>query len=435
MKHHKDKLHPESMMMSHGYKPALSEGAIKCPIFQTSTFVFRTAEEGKAHFELAYGLREAKPGEEQGLIYSRLNNPDLEILEDRLSLWDGAEACAVFDSGMSAITTTFFQFLRPGDLLVHSNPLYGGTMHLISEVLTQFGIEFLAFDAEMGESELIQWIQQSGKSSRLAMIYVETPGNPTNCLTDIQAMRRVADRFSHSGKKVLVAVDNTYLGPVFQHPIKHGADLVLYSATKYIGGHSDLIAGACLGSADLIHRIKTLRTFFGTMAGPWTSWLLLRSLETLKVRTEQQVENAWLIARHLLKHPKVDCVHYLGLLSEADGLRYDIYKRQCLSPGAMVAFEIKGGEKEAFSFLNHLTLIKLAVSLGSTESLAQHPATMTHAGVPEPEKISLGITPNLIRLSIGIEHVDDLIRDINQALDFVPKPNKKAVSKKKSLQA
>jgi methionine-gamma-lyase len=424
----KDKLHPESLMMSHGYKPALSEGAIKCPIFQTSTFVFRTAEEGKAHFELAYGLREPKPGEEQGLIYSRLNNPDLEILEDRLALWDGAAACAVFDSGMSAITTTFFQFLRPGDLLVHSNPLYGGTMHLISEVLTQFGIHFLAFDAELGEPELIKLIEQSGKASRLAMIYVETPGNPTNCLTDIASMRRVADYFSSSARSVLVAVDNTYLGPVFQHPLKHGADLVLYSATKYIGGHSDLIAGACLGSADLIHSIKTLRTFFGTMAGPWTSWLLLRSLETLKVRMEQQVENAWLIARHLSRHPKVETVHYLGLLSDADGPRYEIYKRQCLAPGAMVAFELKGGEKEAFAFLNHLMLIKLAVSLGSTESLAQHPATMTHAGVPEHEKEALRITPNLIRLSIGIEHVDDLIRDIEQALEAVPLATDKSAS-------
>lgn len=433
MKKKHGKLHPESMMMSHGYKAALSEGAIKCPIFQTSTFVFRTAEEGKAHFELAYGLRTPKPGEEQGLIYSRLNNPDLEILEDRLALWDRAEACAVFDSGMSAITTTFFQFLRPGDLLVHSNPLYGGTMHLISEVLTQFGIEFLAFDAELEEATLIEKIEQSGKGSRLAMIYVETPGNPTNCLTDIQMMRRVADRFSNTSRKVLVAIDNTYLGPVFQHPIQFGADLVLYSATKYIGGHSDLIAGACLGSADLIHQVKNLRTFFGTMAGPWTSWLLLRSLETLKVRMEQQVENAWIIARHLLQHPKVERVHYLGLLSEKDGSRYEVYKRQCLSPGAMVAFEVKGGEKEAFAFLNHLSLIKLAVSLGSTESLAQHPSTMTHAGVPAHEKEALHITPNLIRLSIGIEHVDDLIRDIDYALETVPRTRKKAALPKQPI--
>ncbi len=425
MKKHDGKLRPESRMMSYGYKAALSEGAIKCPIFQTSTFVFRTAEEGKAHFELAYGLRQPNPGEEQGLIYSRLNNPDLEILEDRLCLWDEAEACAVFDSGMSAIATTFFEFLRPGDLLLHSNPLYGGTMHLISEVLTQFGIEVLGFDAEMEEEALIRLVEDSGKQRQVAMIYLETPGNPTNCITDIAAMRRVADRFSTRDKKVLVAVDNTYLGPLFQHPLQFGADLVLYSATKYIGGHSDLIAGACLGSAALIHRVKTLRTFFGSMAGPWTAWLLLRSLETLKIRMEQQTENAWIIARYLAQHPKVERVHYLGLLTEADGRQYEVFKRQCLSPGAMVAFEVKGGEKEAFAFLNNLHIMKLAVSLGSTESLAQHPATMTHAGVPPHEREAMHITPNLVRLSIGVENADDLIWDIEQALEAVPAPARK----------
>ncbi len=420
MKKRESKLRPESRMMSYGYKAALSEGAIKCPIFQTSTFVFRTAEEGKAHFELAYGLREPNPGEEQGLIYSRLNNPDLEILEDRLCLWDEAEACAVFDSGMSAIATTLFEFLRPGDVLLYSNPLYGGTMHLISEVLTQFGIEAMSFNAEMEEADLVRLVERSGKQHRIAMIYIETPGNPTNCLTDITSMRRIADLFSTPEKRILVAVDNTYLGPVFQHPLRWGADLVLYSATKYIGGHSDLIAGACLGSRALIHRVKTLRTFFGTMAGPWTAWLLLRSLETLKLRMEQQTENAWVVARYLAQHPKVKQVHYLGLLTEADGRQYEIFKRQCMSPGAMVAFEVKGGEKEAFAFLNQLHILKLAVSLGSTESLAQHPATMTHAGVPLHEREALGITPNLVRLSIGVENVDDLIWDMEQALDAVP---------------
>lgn len=419
-------------MMSYGYKAALSEGAIKCPIFQTSTFVFRTAEEGKAHFELAYGLRPPKPGEEQGLIYSRLNNPDLEILEDRLTLWDEAEACAVFDSGMSAIATTLFEFLRPGDLLLYSNPLYGGTMHLISEVLVRFGIQVMGFDAEMEEEAVAALLENSGHANQLAMIYIETPGNPTNSLTDIAAMRRLADRFSAPDKRVLVAVDNTYLGPVFQHPLKHGADLVLYSATKYIGGHSDVIAGACLGNAELIHRVKTLRTFMGTMAGPWTAWLLLRSLETLKIRMEQQTENAWVIARYLVQHPKVRRTYYLGLLDESDGRVYEVYKRQCLSPGAMVAFELHGGEPEAFTFLNHLQIVKLAVSLGSTESLAQHPATMTHAGIPADERLAMGITPGLIRLSVGVEHVDDLLWDIGQALEAVPGLARRAQSGLKS---
>jgi methionine-gamma-lyase len=425
MKKTKDHLRPESRMMSYGYKPALSEGAVKCPIFQTSTFVFRTAEEGKAHFELAYGLRQPKPGEEQGLIYSRLNNPDLEILEGRLTLWDKAEACAVFDSGMSAIATTLLEFLRPGDLLLHSTPLYGGTMHLISEILSRLGIRSLGFDAEMEEAAIVRLVEDSGMADRLGMIYIETPGNPTNSITDIEAMRHVADRFSTPEKRVLVAVDNTYLGPVFQHPLAFGADLVLYSATKYIGGHSDLIAGACLGAAELIRRVKTLRTFLGTMAGPWTSWLLLRSLETLKLRMEQQTENAWVVARYLQQHPKVKSIHYLGLLSEADGRSYEIYNKQCLSPGAMVAFEVYGGEKEAFAFLNQLQIMKLAVSLGSTESLAQHPATMTHAGVPPHERETMHITSGLIRLSIGVENVDDLIWDIEQALEAVRLPRKK----------
>lgn len=411
--------------MSYGYKPALSEGAVKCPIFQTSTFVFRTAEEGKAHFELAYGLRQPKPGEEQGLIYSRLNNPDLEILEGRLTLWDKAEACAVFDSGMSAIATTLLEFLSPSDLLLHSTPLYGGTMHLISEILSRFGIRSLGFDAEMEEAAIVRLVEDSGMADRLGMIYIETPGNPTNSITDIDVMRHVADRFSTPEKRVLVAVDNTYLGPVFQHPLAFGADLVLYSATKYIGGHSDLIAGACLGAADLIRRVKTLRTFLGTMAGPWTSWLLLRSLETLKLRMEQQTENAWVVARYLQQHPKVKSIHYLGLLTEADGRSYEIYNKQCLSPGAMVAFEVYGGEKEAFVFLNQLQIMKLAVSLGSTESLAQHPATMTHAGVPQHEREAMHISSGLIRLSIGVENVDDLIWDIEQALEAVKLPRKR----------
>lgn len=410
-------LRPESRMMSYAYKAALSEGAIKCPIFQTSTFVFRSAEEGKAHFELAYGLREPGPGEEQGLIYSRLNNPDLEILEERLCLWDGAEACAVFDSGMAAIATTLFELLRPGDFLLHSNPLYGGTMHLISSVMTHFGIVSAGFETD-DEQTLIEQIRASGNGDRLAVIYLETPANPTNRLLDIAAIRRVADLFSTEERRVLVVVDNTYLGPVFQHPIAFGADLVIYSATKYIGGHSDLIAGACLGTAALINRIKGLRTFLGTMASPWTSWLLMRSLETLKIRMEHQTETAWMIARHLSRHDKVSHVYYPGLLTEADGRQYEIYRRQCLSPGAMLAFEVKGGEKEAFQFLNRLSIIKLAVSLGSTESLAEHPATMTHAGVSAAEREALGIGAGLIRLSIGVEDVNDLIWDIDHALSY-----------------
>jgi methionine-gamma-lyase len=220
----------------------------------------------------------------------------------------------------------------------------------------------------------------------------------------------------------MVAVDNTYMGPLWQHPLRHGADLVLYSATKYIGGHSDVIAGACLGSTEAIVRIKTLRTFLGNMIAPHTGWLLLRSLETLKLRMEKQAENAQVVAQCLAAHPKIAKVYYLGLLTPADGEAYETYRRQCSSPGAMVSFEVQCGEAEAFAFLNHLKLVKLAVSLGSTESLAQHPATMTHAGVDPEEKLAFGITPALVRLSVGVENAADLCWDLEQALEKVPTP-------------
>ena len=411
------KYSPESLMMSYGYKPELSEGAIKSPIFQTSTFVFRNAEAGKAFFEVAYGHRAKAAGEEMGLIYSRINNPDLEILEDRLTLWDKAEKCAVFESGMSAITTVLLEFLKPGDLLLTSTPLYGGSDHFIKKVLPKFGIDHVQFKVGATTEDIIALVNSTGKADKLALIHIETPANPTNDLVDIEGAKRVADHFATGDKKILLAVDNTYMGPVWQHPLKHGADLVIYSATKYIGGHSDVIAGAVLGSAELIGRIKVLRTFLGNMAGPWTGWLLMRSLETLKVRMDQQARNAEQVAAFLNNHPKVEKVYYLGNLTEKDGLQYEIRQRQCLTNGGMISFDVKGGEAEAFKFLNALKLIKLAVSLGSTESLAEHPATMTHVDVDPEHRKELRITGKMVRLSIGVENYNDIIDDINQALE------------------
>lgn len=419
------KLRPESLMMSYGYHPEWSEGAIKSPIFQTSTFAFPSAEQGKAFFEVAYGLREQRPKEKSGLIYSRINNPDLEILEDRLTLWDDAEDCAVFESGMGAITTCFLEFLKPGDLVLASAPLYGGTDHFLTAFLPKIGIETAEFNPREDAADIAKRLDASGKGAKLAMIFIETPANPTNALIDIAACRALADRYSGDGKRVLIAVDNTYMGPLWQHPLKHGADLVLYSATKYIGGHSDVIAGACLGSMELIHRVKVLRTFLGNMAGPMTGWLLMRSLETLKVRMERQAANAQEVAAWLTRHPKVGKVYYLGLLTAEDGQQYRIFKKQHNSPGAMMSFDIKGtgdnaaDEAAAFRFLNRLKLIKLAVSLGSTESLAEHPATMTHIGVEERHRIEMNITPKLVRLSVGVEDPQDLIWDIEQALEGV----------------
>jgi methionine-gamma-lyase len=411
-------MRPESLMMSYGYDPSLSEGAVKCPIFQTSTFVFKSAEEGKAFFEVAYGIREKGEHEELGLIYSRLNNPDLEILENRLCLWDDAEDCAVFESGMSAITTAMMEFLAPGDLLLYSRPVYGGTDHFINHFLKKLNIDSVGFMADDDFDTIVKRLEETGKADKLKMIHIETPANPTNALIDIRLCERIKNHFSTADSQVILSVDNTYMGPLWQHPLKHGADLVLYSATKYIGGHSDVIAGACLGSKALIARIKGLRTFFGNMAGPWTGWLLMRSLETLKVRMEEQAKNAREVAQFLQQHPKVSRVYYLGFIPE-QGTENEkrIYKEQYSSSGAMISFDIVGGEKEAFRFLNSLKLIKLAVSLGSTESLAEHPATMTHTDVPTDIKDAMNITSSLVRVSVGVEYYGDIISDISQALD------------------
>jgi len=410
---------PESQMMSFGYKPELSEGAIKCPIFQTSTFAFKKAEDGKAFFEVAYGKREKTDEEELGLIYSRLNNPNLQITEDRLCLWDKAEDAAIFESGMGAISSMLMEFLNPGDVLLHSVPVYGGTDHFINHVLPKWGIQAIGVNPYQDKEEVMKEVEASGLQDKIRFIYLETPANPTNALVDIGMFREIADSLENEEEPIYIGVDNTYMGPVWQHPLQLGADLVIYSATKYIGGHSDLVAGACLGSAELIKRVKGFRTFMGNMAGPHTGWLLMRSLETLKVRMEKQAANAQEVAQFLNSHPKVEKVYYLGNLKPEDGRQYEIFKKQCTSNGAMLAFDIKGGEKEAFKFLNSTKLIKLAVSLGSTESLAEHPATMTHSDVAEELRNKINITPSLVRISVGVEDAKDLIWDIGQALEEV----------------
>jgi methionine-gamma-lyase len=411
----KRNMHPESLMMSHGYNPELSEGALKPPMFLTSTFAFQTAEEGKSFFEVAYGLREKKDQEDLGLIYSRINNPNLQILEERLCLWDRAEDCAMFESGMSAISTVFLEILKPGDLLIYSMPSYGGTSHFIENYLRQTGVQSIAVRASDTYEQVIDALNCSGLADNLKLIYLETPSNPTNELFDIKMYREIADNFSKKDEAVSLAVDNTYMGPLWSNPIDHGADLVLYSATKFIGGHSDVIAGAVLGNTELLKRMKVMRTFLGNMASPHTCWLLLRSLETLKVRMERQAENAKKIADVLKGDSQVEKVCFLGHL-ESGSRAQKIHAQQYTSAGTMISFELQGGEKEAFQFLNNLNLIKLAVSLGSTESLAQLPAAMTHIGMSSEARAELGISDKLIRLSVGIENVDDLLTDIRNAI-------------------
>ena len=403
---------PESLMMGYGYRPEWSEGALKSPIFQTSTFTFTSAAEGKRFFAISYGLVEPEEGESAGLIYSRLNNPDLEILEHRLTLWDGADQSLVFASGMAAITTTLLTFLDPGTVLVHTAPLYGGTDHFINHVLPRFRIETVEWHHGMTVDDVAAEVGDR----TLAAVLMETPANPTNELFSISVAKELADRYRTEDNPIPVMVDNTFLGPMFQHPLKHGADIVLYSATKYIGGHSDLIAGAALGSHELMERVTETRTILGTMATPLTGWLMMRSLETLALRMARQMENAKKVAAFLVNHPKVAKVSYLGLLEPGDE-GYDVYMEQCDGPGAMISIWVDGGEIEAFRFLDSLQLAHLAVSLGSTETLVQHPASMTHAGVDVADRARLDVTDSLVRLSVGVEDPDDIIADLANALE------------------
>lgn len=408
-------LHPETLMMGYGYDPLLSEGALKCPIFHTSTFVFESAEAGKDYFALAYGLREKRPAEESGLIYSRLNNPDLQVLEERLCIWDQAESALVFSSGMSSISTTLLSFLRPGDTVLHSSPIYGGTDFLLHNILPEFGIRRVGFHAG-DEVSLAGGFKEATGTGRLRVIYLETPANPTNALVDIAECAALARRVSDDpAERPLVIVDNTFLGPLWQQPLAQGADLVIYSLTKYMGGHSDLIAGACLGPEALIAPVRGIRTIMGTMADPMTGWLVMRSLETLKLRMTSSMKNARYVAEFLKDHPKVKKVHYLGFLDD-DSPASEVYRRQCRAPGSTFSFEVHGGEAEAFRLLNALEVVKLAVSLGGTETLAEHPASMTHADVSPEEKASLGVWDSLVRISVGIEHPGDVIADLEQAL-------------------
>ena len=349
---------------------------------------------------------------------SRINNPNLEIAEDRLKLWDNAEACALFQSGMAAITTTILELTRPNTLILHSSPLYGGTDHFIEHVLPKYNIKSMYFNSFDSLEDIIKEKEDKHPDIDVSLVYIESPANPTNSIVDISKSKKLANHFSNKENKVFVAIDNTFMGPVFSQPIDHGADIVLYSATKYIGGHSDLVAGAASGSSEIINRIKGMRVFMGNMASPFTCWLITRSLETLKIRMEKSAENARKIAEMLNTHPKIEKVHYLSLIDKSSK-EYKVYKKQYSSSGGMISIDIKGGEKEAFTFLDNLKLIKLAVSLGGTESLACHPFSMTHADVSIDTKNKIGMTESLVRISIGIEDSDDLIEDINNSLSKV----------------
>lgn len=414
------KLAPETQMMGYGYDPMLSEGALKPPAFMTSTFVFKSAQHGKDFFEIAYGKRQQEEDEEVGLIYSRINNPNLEVLEDRLTLWEETEKALSFSSGMAAISTSLLAYLRPGDVIVHSAPLYGGTEYFIRNILPEFGIKSVSFSTWTAENTLETAMEEASRLGRVSVIFTETPGNPTNCLVDLKDCVKAADQIAdkQNGHRPMVMVDNTFLGPLWQKPHSFGVDIVLYSLTKYVGGHSDLVAGAATGSKDALGSIQGFRTILGTMCDAHTAWLLMRSMETLKLRMTASAENARIVAEYLRNHPAVSDVGYLGFLSTDDPI-YPVYEAQCLSPGSTFAFEIDGGEADAFKVLDSLKLIKLAVSLGGTETLMEHPYSMTHSDVSDSVKGALGITPSTLRISVGVEDPQDLIADLNQALSAI----------------
>ena len=412
------KLSAATLMMGYGYDPALSEGSLKAPIFLTSTFVFETAAHGKRFFEGITGKRPGG-GTAEGLVYSRFNGPNQEILEDRLRIWENAESALTFSSGMTAIATLLLAFVRPGDVVVHSGPLYAATETIINKILSQFGVLYVDFPAEATREELDEVMARAKAKGRVAMIYLESPANPTNVLVDVEAVAAArAAAFAGDAELPPIAIDNTFLGPLWAKPLDQGADISVYSLTKYAGGHSDLVAGGLVGKRSLLDKVRMMRNVMGGICDPNTAWMLLRSLETLELRMDRAGENAAKVCEYLRGHPKVETVGYLGFL-EPGSRQADIYNRHCTGAGSTFSLYLQGGEREAFAFLDALQIAHLAVSLGGTETLASAPAAMTHLSVPDERKQALGITDNLVRISIGVENADDLIADFTNALDAI----------------
>ncbi|TXL73573.1 cystathionine gamma-synthase family protein [Vineibacter terrae] len=410
------RLRPETLMLSYGYDPALSEGSVKPPVFLTSTFVFRSAEEGRDFFDYVAGRKEPPTRGSAGLVYSRFNHPNSEIVEDRLAIYEGGESALVFSSGMSAIATTILAYARPGDAILHSQPLYGGTETLLARTFAPFGIAAEGFADGINATEIALATDRAMARGRVSVIMVETPSNPLNTLVDFALIRDAAARIEAAqGRRPVIVCDNTLLGPLFQKPLAHGVDISLYSLTKYVGGHSDLIAGAAIGSTERLRPVRLLRGAIGTQLDPHSCWMLGRSLETLSLRMTRATQSAEAIAAFLRNHPGVQAVHVLSEL-ERDSVVRRVYEAQCTGAGSTFSIDIVGGQPEAFRFLNALRIFKLAVSLGGTESLASHPATTTHSGVPADVRSRSGVKDSTIRLSIGIEDPDDLIADLTQAL-------------------
>lgn len=415
---HAAKWHPETLAVRAGYDPADGLNAAKPPIFMTSTFAYASARQAKDIHEAYFdgtGPEAGRPAH----IYSRLGHPNLDMLEARLAALDGAEGAAVFNSGMAAHTAIALAHLRPGDSVVFGRPIYGGTNGLYTQLMPAFGVTEVAFTDGCDPANVEAVVDRAVAAGPLRLIVAETPANPTAAIIDLTMMVRIADAVGErTGTRPTVVVDNTLLGPLMQRPIEHGVDLCLTSLTKYCGGHSDLLAGGVSGAERLVAPLRLLRTTLGSHCDPFTSWLVLRSMESVAVRVERAMASARTMAEFLRDHAKVANITYLGFLAEGTRER-GVYDRQCKAAGSTFSFDLVGGEAEAFRFLDALKLLRFAVSLGGSETLITHPATTTHYAISAEERALGGISDATLRLSVGIEHPDDLIADLRQALDAI----------------
>lgn len=409
------KLHPSTQMTNYGYDPSLSEGSVKPPIYLTSTFVFESAEQGADFFDVVAGRKPPPEGMGAGgLVYSRFNNPNSEIVEDRLAFCDGAEAGLVTASGMAAISAVALTYLRPGDTLVHYSPLYGGTATLFEDVMAQWQVNSVSFTDGLREAGLREALEQGAKAGPVRMIYLETPANPTNAMIDLAMIRRVVDDWTGDGKRPVIVCDNTMLGPVFQKPLEHGVDICVYSLTKYVGGHSDLVAGGITGSKEMLRPVRLTRSTYGLQLDPHSAWMIGRSLETLSLRMERAEQSARKVAEWLAGNDMIPC-RLMHPLHDPDPAAQEVFARQCTGAGSTFSFVVADDRALAFRILNGLRIFKLAVSLGGSESLVCHPASTTHSGVSEAARKLSGVNEGLIRVSVGLEDPDDLILDLEQA--------------------
>ena len=411
-------LRPETLAVAFGYDPTMGMGAAKPPIFVTSTFVYPSAQHAKQVHEAFFDGSGPLVGQTNH-IYSRLGHPGLDILEARLAAIDGAETAVAFCSGMAAHSSIALAYVRPGDSVLHGRPIYGGVDMLYNTVMPQFGAHVATYTDGVDEANVRAAADAALAQGPLALIIAETPANPTAAIVDLALMVRLADDIgTRQGRRPLVVVDNTLLGPFAQRPIEFDIDLCLTSLTKYCGGHSDLLAGGITGREAVLAPIRLLRTTWGNHLDPYTAWLVTRSLESVDVRTQRAMANAQSVAEYLRDHPKVAGVTYLGFLAEGTPHRA-VYDRQCRAAGSTFSFHLHGSEAEAFRMLDRLQLLKLAVSLGGSETLICHPATTTHYAIAPADRLAGGITDGTMRVSVGLEHVDDLIADLAQALEAV----------------